>query len=67
VQIVHVLTVVPTLPVSVLDEMLTAVEKALLEMGATRIWIDPELPALAIIAELPDAAVAEEADELSRA
>jgi hypothetical protein len=54
VQIVHVLTVVPTLPVVMLDDMLTSLEKALVEMGATRIWIDPERPALAIMAELPD-------------
>jgi hypothetical protein len=66
VQIVHILTVEPTLPVAVLDDVLTAVDKALLEIGATRVWIDPDRPALAIMAELPDA-VAEEVVELFRA
>ena len=53
VRSVHVLTVIPTLPAATLDRVLTRVEAMLRDMGATRMWIDPDLPALAVVAELP--------------
>ena len=53
VQSVHVLTVTATLPMATLDRVLTRVEAMLHDIGATRMWVDPDLPALAIVAEFP--------------
>jgi hypothetical protein len=52
-QSLHVLTVTPGLPVWLLDHLLTRVEQALDEAGASRIWISAELPQLAVMADLP--------------
>jgi hypothetical protein len=49
----HVLTVTPTLPHRVLDLVMTALEGALHEAGATRVWVSDELPHLAVMADLP--------------
>jgi hypothetical protein len=53
----HVLTVPSTLPHRVLDQVLTAVESALLEAGATHVWVSAERPDLAVMADLPGEAV----------
>jgi hypothetical protein len=50
---VHVLTMPLNLPLTVLDRVLLGVETALVELGATAVWIDPDRPALAVMAELP--------------
>jgi hypothetical protein len=50
---VHVLTLPLNLPMTVLDRVLLGVETALAELGATAVWIDPDRPALAVMAELP--------------
>jgi hypothetical protein len=49
----HVLTVSPCLPVEVLEPVLTELERTLDELGASRVWIDPDRPAIAVMAELP--------------
>lgn len=48
------LTVPPDLHLKVLDGVLSAVEVALLQLGASKIWIAPDLPALTVMADLPD-------------
>ena len=48
----HVLTVAPGLPVWLLDHVLTRIEHALHEAGASRVWISNDLPALAVMADL---------------
>ena len=50
----HVLTVTPTLPHRVLDRVMTAVEGALNDCDASRVWISNELPRLAVMADLPE-------------
>lgn len=50
---VHVLTVAPGLPLWLLDHVLSRIEQALREAGASRVWISDELPALAVMADLP--------------
>ena len=57
----HVLTVAPGLPLWLLDHVLTDVEQSLVEAGACRVWIDPGLPDLAVLAELPQEEAQEEA------
>jgi hypothetical protein len=49
----HVLTVSPYLPVEVFDQVLTEVERALEELGASRIWVDPHGPPITVMADLP--------------
>jgi hypothetical protein len=53
VPIHHIVTVSPGLPVAVFDSLLTAIERALEETGASRVWIDPALPPMSVVAELP--------------
>ena len=48
------LTVPPYLDLKVLDGVLSAVERALLNLGASKIWVAPERPLLTVMAELPD-------------
>ena len=49
----HVMTVAPGLPPWLLDHVLTRVEQALLEIGGSQVWISPDLPALAVMADIP--------------
>ncbi len=49
----HVLTVSPSLPVEMFDQVLTELERALRELGASRVWVDPDRPAIAVMAEMP--------------
>jgi hypothetical protein len=53
VRAVHVLTVSPSLPARVLDEILTSTETTLLEHGADHVWIDTAQPPLAVVAAFP--------------
>jgi len=49
---VHVLTVPSRVPDDIADAIFTAVERALVEAGATRVWIDPaRRPEAAVMAE----------------
>lgn len=51
----RVLTVHSPVPPAALDELLTAVEAALLRAGATRVWIDSRfLPELVVMADFAD-------------
>ena len=49
---VHVMTVVPDLPLWLLDHVLSRTEQALVEAGASHVWIATDLPAIAVMAEL---------------
>ena len=49
----HIATVNPTLPLRLLDNLLSALEATLCEAGATHVWLDPELPPLAVMAAFP--------------
>ena len=51
---VHVLTVSSSLPVNLLDELLTRTESVLHEHGASRVWIDLNQPGTAVLAEFPE-------------
>jgi hypothetical protein len=51
---IEVLTVSESLPAPILDRVLTATEEALLEAGASRIWLTPGSVALTVMAELPE-------------
>lgn len=53
VRVLHVLTVSPRLSIALLDAVLSSVEATLMEAGATRVWIDRELDALAVMADFP--------------
>ena len=53
-SVVHVATVAADLPHHVFDKVMTTTERALRELGATRVWVDPSLPAFAIMAEMAD-------------
>lgn len=53
---VQVMTVPIDLPMFVLDKVLLGVETALLELGATAIWIAPDRPQLVVMATLPPGA-----------
>lgn len=44
----------PHLPHEVLDAVLSAVEQALSEVGATRVWLAHDAGGFAVRAELPD-------------
>lgn len=48
------LTLPPGLQVGVLDGVLSAVEVALINLGAAKVWIDPDRPALSVMADLPE-------------
>jgi len=50
----HVVTVMPNLPLQLLDHVLTRVELALEDVGASRVWVADVRPGLAVMAELPD-------------
>lgn len=50
---IHAATIPPDLDLKVLDAVLGALEVALLQVGAERVWI-ADGPALAVMAELPD-------------
>jgi hypothetical protein len=52
--VLHVATVAADLPHHVFDQVMTSTERALLDLGATRVWVDPSLPAFAIMAEMTD-------------
>jgi hypothetical protein len=52
---IHVVTVADDLPLRVFDKLMTSTEQALLDLGATRVWVDPNLPGHAVMAELRDA------------
>ncbi len=49
----HVVTVMPNLPLRLLDHMLTRIESALQDAGASRVWIADARAGLAVMAELP--------------
>jgi hypothetical protein len=49
----HVLTVSPYLPVEVFDQVLTEVERALEDLGAARVWVDPHGQPITVMADLP--------------
>ncbi len=51
---IHVATVADDLPIDVFDTVMTSTERALLDLGATRVWVDPSLPAHAVMAEMHD-------------
>jgi hypothetical protein len=53
-QVVHVLTLGAALPAVVHDRVLTGLEDSLLSSGATRIWIEPDQPGLAVVAEFAE-------------
>jgi hypothetical protein len=55
VQTFPVVTVVPTLPLPVLDLVLTSIERTLNDAGALRIWVDSEgpTPGMTVMAEFP--------------
>jgi hypothetical protein len=50
---VNVVSLARGLPIAVVDDILTATEEALVRLGATRVWVDPAQPGLAVMAELP--------------
>ena len=52
-QATHVATISPDLNLELLDAVLGALEAALLQAGADRVWI-ADGPALAVMVELPD-------------
>ncbi|NHC24127.1 hypothetical protein G6553_13220 [Nocardioides sp. IC4_145] len=52
--VVHVLTMARTVPSDLAAAVLSGVEKALVEAGASRIWIDPLEHDVAVMAELPE-------------
>ena len=51
---IQVATVSPELDLAVLDSVLSGIESALLGLGADRIWVDVDGPALTVMAELPE-------------
>ena len=51
---VHVMTLPPGLQIGVLDGVLSAVEVALIDLGASNVWVAPDRPALTVMADLPD-------------
>ena len=53
-NVLHVVTVAEDLPLPVFDMTMTAIERALLDLGATRIWVDGTRPLFAVMAEFPD-------------
>jgi hypothetical protein len=53
---IHVLTVSSSLPMRLLDELLTRTEAILHDHGAARVWVDPTQPGTTVLAEFPDAA-----------
>lgn len=50
---IHVLTIEANLPVPLLDRVLTAIELALDDLGASRVWITPEGQRLRVLANVP--------------
>ena len=48
---IHVLTVSSSLPIGLLDELLTTTEALLHANGAARVWIDPGQPGISVLAE----------------
>jgi hypothetical protein len=54
VKAIHVATVPPQLDLTVLEVVMSGIESALLGLGADRIWVDVDGPALAVMAELPE-------------
>ena len=54
----HVATVPADLDMVVLDGVFTALESALGDLGAARVWIDRDRPAFTVMAELPTSALA---------
>lgn len=53
-HVLHVVTVAEGLPLPVFDATMTAIERALVDLGATRIWVDGTRPLFAVMAEFPD-------------
>jgi hypothetical protein len=51
---IHVVTVADDLPIDIFDKVMTSTEQALLDLGATKVWVDPNLPAHAVMAEIHD-------------
>ncbi|HEU5037513.1 MAG TPA: hypothetical protein VFT70_10940 [Nocardioides sp.] len=49
----YIATVSSDLDMIVLDGLFTALESTLTDLGATRVWIDRDRPAFAVMAELP--------------
>jgi hypothetical protein len=50
----HVVTLRADLPHAVIDALLTAIEAALMEAGAVRVWIDTSVRRdITVVAELP--------------
>jgi hypothetical protein len=54
---VHVLTVSSSVPMRLLDELLTHAEAVLHEHGASRVWVDPTQPGTSVVAEFPEGPV----------
>lgn len=50
----HVVTVTPSLPLWVLDPLLTGIERSLHDAGASRVWVSDERPRLRVMADIPD-------------
>ena len=48
------LTLPPGLQVRVLDGVLSAVEVALTDLGASKVWLAPDRPELTVMADLPE-------------
>lgn len=51
---VQVLTVSKSLPIGLMDELLTRTESALHAHGASRVWIDATQPGMTVLAEFPE-------------
>ncbi|MBA2952408.1 hypothetical protein HZF07_01700 [Nocardioides sp. CGMCC 1.13656] len=51
----QILTLSSSLPMGLMDEILTRTETVLQDHGASRIWIDRSQPGLTVLAEFPTA------------
>lgn len=52
-QLTRVLTLDSSLPMALMDRILTVTEEALVELGATRIWLERSTPGMSVMAEIP--------------
>jgi len=50
----QILTVSSSLPMALMDDLLTRTESVLEAHGACRVWIDQSRPGLTVVAEFPD-------------
>jgi hypothetical protein len=52
----QILTVSSSLPLRLMDDLLTRTESVLQAHGASRVWIDQTRPGLTVVAEFPEVA-----------